>query len=87
MPLFPFFNTQSMHIKSIIHNSIVVYSWKSLFPDGIRTRVFCSWGGCNGHSATPPGQTPKNSFNTVFHSISCRDIELTYVSYTEYAYT
>jgi hypothetical protein len=41
-----FFNPQTMHIKSFIHNSITYYvSLKNSHPGGIRTRDFCSWGG------------------------------------------
>jgi hypothetical protein len=29
---------------------------KTLYPGAIRTRVFCSSGWCDDHSATPPGQ-------------------------------
>jgi hypothetical protein len=39
MPLFLFFNTKTMDIKSIEHNSIAMTSIKILYPDGIRTRV------------------------------------------------
>jgi hypothetical protein len=32
------FNTQTMHIKSVIHNSTAMYvSLKTLYPGGIRT--------------------------------------------------
>jgi hypothetical protein len=48
-------NTQCMYIKLITHNSIVMFSQKILHPGGIRTRVFCSWGGCDVHCAMPPG--------------------------------
>jgi hypothetical protein len=41
-----FLNTQTMHIK-IIHNSIARISLKTIIPDGIRTRFFCSLGGCD----------------------------------------
>jgi hypothetical protein len=37
-----FFNTQTMHIKSTVHNSIAMTCIKNLYPGGIRTRVFCS---------------------------------------------
>jgi hypothetical protein len=38
MTLFLFFNTQTMHIKSIIHYRITMFP-KSLLSWGIRTRV------------------------------------------------
>jgi hypothetical protein len=45
MQSFQFFDTQTMHIKSIVHNSIAMTSKKSyIYPGGIWTRVFCSWG-------------------------------------------
>jgi hypothetical protein len=50
-----FFNTQTMLIESILHDSLAMFSPKPLiFPDGIRTRAFYSWGGCDVHCATPP---------------------------------
>jgi hypothetical protein len=65
MPLFLFFNTQTMHIKSIVHNTIALTSFKTLHPGRIRTRVFCSWGGCNVDCATQPGQYV---YSTYLHS-------------------
>jgi hypothetical protein len=53
MPLFLLFNTQTMHIESRIHYSIEMFSLKTLYLGGIRTRVF--WGGCVVHCSTPPG--------------------------------
>jgi hypothetical protein len=41
------FNTQTMHIKPTVNNCIAMLSHKTLHPGGIRTRVFCSWGGCD----------------------------------------
>jgi hypothetical protein len=55
MPLFLFSSTHTMHIKSIIDNSIPTFSIKTLYPGGIRTRVLGSWGGCDVHCVTPPG--------------------------------
>jgi hypothetical protein len=34
MPLFIFFNTQTMHNKSIVHNSIAMISLKTLYHGG-----------------------------------------------------
>jgi hypothetical protein len=42
MPLFLFFNTQTVHIKSVLHNSSAMFSLKTIYSGGIRTRVFCS---------------------------------------------
>jgi hypothetical protein len=53
--LFLFINTQATHIKSIIHNSMSVFSLKTSYPGGIRTRVFCSGGECDVHCSKPPG--------------------------------
>jgi hypothetical protein len=47
--------------KSILHNSCVLP--KTLYPGGIRTRVFCSWGGCNVHWATPPRLQMTDPYN------------------------
>jgi hypothetical protein len=45
-----------MHILTILHTGIATISLKTLYPGGIRTRVFWPLGGCNVHSAaTPPG--------------------------------
>jgi hypothetical protein len=38
--LFLFFNTQTIHIKPIKHNSTAMFSLKTLYPGGIRTLVF-----------------------------------------------
>jgi hypothetical protein len=41
--------------KSIKHDSIAMFSLKkTLHPGETRTRVFCSWSGCNVDCATPP---------------------------------
>jgi hypothetical protein len=48
-------NTQTAQIKLVIYNSIAMISLKILYPGGIRTRVFGSWGGSYVHFATPPG--------------------------------
>jgi hypothetical protein len=37
---YSFFNTQAMHVKSIIHNSIAMISLKNRYNGGIRTRAF-----------------------------------------------
>jgi hypothetical protein len=42
MPLFLLFNTQTIHIKSIINYSIATFSLRTLSTWGIRTRVFGS---------------------------------------------
>jgi hypothetical protein len=47
MPLFLSLKTQTVHIKSIEHNRIAMISLKTLYPGGIWTRVFYSWGGCD----------------------------------------
>jgi hypothetical protein len=46
MPLCLFFNTRTMHIKSIVHNSIAMYDFLKhyIYPAGIRARVLCSRG-------------------------------------------
>jgi hypothetical protein len=62
---------------------------KTLYPGGIRTRAFCSWGGWDVDCATPPGQTTWIScscnwvrgflfahvlnFNWVFFECFCRN--------------
>jgi hypothetical protein len=56
MPLFLFSNTQTMHIKTIVHYSIAMASLKSLYPGGIQNRVTCFSGKCDVHCAKPPGQ-------------------------------
>jgi hypothetical protein len=48
-------NAQTIHIKSIIHNRIAMISLKTFYPGGIRTQVFCFFGGYDIHCATPPG--------------------------------
>jgi hypothetical protein len=48
-------NTLTMYLKSILHNTIAMFSQKTSYPCGIRTRVFCSWGECDVHCATLPG--------------------------------
>jgi hypothetical protein len=53
---FYLFNRQTMHIKSITHNSIAMFSLINFLPVEIRTRVFCLWGGDGVHCATPTGQ-------------------------------
>jgi hypothetical protein len=59
--IFPLFNTQTIYIKSIIHNSIAMSSLKkTLHPGEIRPRIFCYVGRCDGQCATPPG--PKDFF-------------------------
>jgi hypothetical protein len=47
--------TQTMQIKSITHNSIAMLFLKTFQPGGIRSQVFCSWGVCDVHCASPPG--------------------------------
>jgi hypothetical protein len=71
MPLFlKKVNTQTMHIKSIIHNNNAMITLKSRVP-WIRTRVFRSWGGRDVHWATPPRQGNSNEIN--FRAcLSCR---------------
>jgi hypothetical protein len=66
MPLFLFLNTQTMHIKSIVHNNIAMNSYKILHPGGIRTRVFCSRGECDVDCATPSGHVA--NFSKLFWS-------------------
>jgi hypothetical protein len=39
-----YYVSEIMHIKSILKTNI---------PVGIRTRIFCSWGGCNDRNTTP----------------------------------
>jgi hypothetical protein len=34
-----FFSTQAMHIKTIMHYNIAMFSLKTIYLDGIRTRV------------------------------------------------
>jgi hypothetical protein len=67
MPLFIVFNTQTMHIKPKIHNSIARFSLKTLYPGGIRTRV------CRLSGATPPGLNVSNllkkKMRAVFYDI------------------
>jgi hypothetical protein len=50
-------NTQTMHIKAIMYLYKTPLRWSPLkcyiYPDGIRTRVFWSWGWCDAHCATP----------------------------------
>jgi hypothetical protein len=46
----------SADYKSIVHNSIDMFSLKTLYPDGIRTRVFCPIGGCDVHCAAVPSR-------------------------------
>jgi hypothetical protein len=47
----PFSNLASICIKSFVHKNIAaIISLTTVRPCGIRTRVFCSWGGCNVHS-------------------------------------
>jgi hypothetical protein len=53
MPLFLFFKTQTMHIKSKTHNSIAMFFLKTLYPGGIRTRVikkYCLVANVSAHS-------------------------------------
>jgi hypothetical protein len=53
VPLFLFFNTQTVPIKSMIPNTISVHVvLKTLHPGGIRTRIFCSRGGCDVQQTT-----------------------------------
>jgi hypothetical protein len=33
--------------ESILHKSIATFSQKNIFPEGIRTRIICSCGGCD----------------------------------------
>jgi hypothetical protein len=61
-------NIQIMHIKSITHDIVAMFTSKSIYPGGIRTRLFCWWGGCDVHCAKPPG--PCWSF--IFHKYSVR---------------
>jgi hypothetical protein len=42
---FLFSTHKTVPVKSIIYDSIALFSLKTLYPGGIRTRVFCSWGG------------------------------------------
>jgi hypothetical protein len=49
MPLFRFFNTQTVHInanvKSVVPtHSVAINSNKTLHPRGFQTRTFFSWG-------------------------------------------
>jgi hypothetical protein len=50
---FCFINEHTKPFKSTTHNSIVMFSLKTLQQGGIRT--FCSCGGYDVHCATPPG--------------------------------
>jgi hypothetical protein len=56
LTFFSFFNTNTMHIKSIMNNCVAMISLKTLYPGGTRTRVCSSSGGCDVRCATPPGQ-------------------------------
>jgi hypothetical protein len=58
---FPQLITQTKHIKSVAHSSIAMFSLKTLYAGGTRTRFFCYWGGCNVHCATKPGHAYKIS--------------------------
>jgi hypothetical protein len=51
----PQVRTQTMHINSIVQNGIVLIFLKTFYPGGIRTRIFCSWGGRVVHLAKSPG--------------------------------
>jgi hypothetical protein len=55
MSLFLLFISQTMHINLFYTQQHCYVSLKTLHPGGIRTRVFCSWGRCDVHCATPPG--------------------------------
>jgi hypothetical protein len=48
------FFTQTILILWITHNSFALFSLKTLYPGGIRTRVFCSWSGCDVYCAMLP---------------------------------
>jgi hypothetical protein len=48
-------NTQTRYFGSMKHGSIATYVFlKTVYPGGIRTRVFCSLGGCDVHCGPPP---------------------------------
>jgi hypothetical protein len=51
-----FFNTQTRHIMKVNETQQLCIAMFSLKPGWIRTRVFCSWGGCYVDCTTPPGQ-------------------------------
>jgi hypothetical protein len=74
-------NTQTVHIKSMKHNSITILSIKTLYPSGIRTQVFCSWGGCNVHCATA-----SNCFFTVLDNQASAWCLLTFCTYVPMPY-
>jgi hypothetical protein len=64
---------QYVHIKSIKHISIAMFTLRTLNPGVIRTRVFCSWGGCDVHIAKAAfilfsvSMYLKNNFNSTNH--------------------
>jgi hypothetical protein len=45
LPLIIFLNAQTMHIKPTKNNGNAMCFLKTLYPGGIRIRVFCSRGG------------------------------------------
>jgi hypothetical protein len=75
MILFIFFNTQTMHNKSKTHSSIAMFSLKTLYPGGIRTRVCCLRGFCDAHCTTPPGHDEGRSLLSLFlYNLSVRPV-------------
>jgi hypothetical protein len=51
-----------------IQNSIAVFSPKTLYPGVIRTRVVCSWGGCDVQCTTPLFKIPFLSTYVYIHT-------------------
>jgi hypothetical protein len=68
MSLFIYLKTQTMPVKSNIHNSIAMFSLKTLNPGAIRNRVFCSWGGWYFDCTTPPGLSYNIHCTAYFYS-------------------
>jgi hypothetical protein len=49
------FQLTKMRMKSVIDDSTAMFPKKPRALCRIRTRLFCSWGGCDVHCVTPPG--------------------------------
>jgi hypothetical protein len=65
----------SIHKLCILPNSMAMFSLKTLYPGGIRTRVFCPWGGCDVNCATPPSfDTRLNSREWILHVLNGRNM-------------
>jgi hypothetical protein len=59
LPSFLRSNTQTMHIKSFVHDSIAIIPLKLYTLAVFESGDFCSWGWCDVHCTTPTGPNKK----------------------------